>query len=72
MLSIDSMAGFAAFGLGAPLLGALADVADLQVAMVAAGSFAAFGAVFYRAALRAEQARPSRRPPRAETPLVPG
>lgn len=70
VLSIDSMAGFAAFGLGAPLLGGLADVAGLQVAMVTAGAFAALGAVFYRPALRAERSRrPSRR---VETPVVQG
>ena len=70
VLSIDSMAAFAAFGLGAPLLGLLADAAGLQVAMVTAGGFAVVGAVFYRPALRAER---SRRPSRTvETPLVRG
>ncbi len=56
VLSIDSMAGFAAFGIGAPLLGGLADAAGLPVAMVTAGLLSLLGAGFYAAARRAEVA----------------
>lgn len=57
VLSIDSMAGFAAFGLGAPMLGLLAEVAGLQTAMVSAGVISALGAGCYRASRRAELVR---------------
>lgn len=62
VLSIDSMAGFAAFGLASPLLGVLADRTSLSIAMVAAGSIAVLGMLAYRPALRAETDRASNRP----------
>lgn len=68
VLSIDSMAAFAAFGVGAPLLGGLADAAGLQVAMVTAGAFAVVGAVFYLPALRAERSRRPAEPAVAPVP----
>lgn len=68
VLSVDSMAGFAAFGLGAPLLGLLADAAGLQTAMVTAGGIAVLGAVFYLPALRAERSRHPAEPPVAPVP----
>ncbi len=57
VLSMNSMVGFAAFSVAAPLLGVLADVVSTQTAMVTAGAFSVLGAVFYLPALRAEQQR---------------
>ena len=57
VLSMDSMVGFAAFSLVAPLLGFLADGTSTQVAMVTAGAFSVLGAVLYLPALRAERTR---------------
>jgi MFS family permease len=57
VLSINSMVAFAAFALVTPLLGALADAASLQTAMVTAGAFSVLGAALYLPALHAEKAR---------------
>lgn len=57
VLSMNSMVAFAAFSLGAPLLGALADGVSTQAAMVAGGAFSVLGAVLYLPALSAERAR---------------
>jgi len=57
VLSMNSMVGFAAFSVAAPLLGVLADVVNTQTAMVTAGAFSVLGAVFYLPALRAERER---------------
>jgi MFS family permease len=57
VLSMNSMAGFAAFSIAAPLLGALADAVNTQTAMVTAGAFSVFGALLYLPALRAERQR---------------
>lgn len=57
VLSMNSMVGFAAFSVAAPLLGVLADVVNTQTAMVTAGAFSVLGAAFYLPALRAERER---------------
>ena len=57
VLSMNSMVGFAAFSVAAPLLGVLADVVSTQMAMVTAGAFSVLGALLYLPALRAERAR---------------
>jgi MFS family permease len=57
VLSMNSMVGFAAFSIAAPLLGVLADVVSTQAAMVSAGAFSVLGAFLYLPALRAERSR---------------
>jgi len=57
VLSMNSMMGFAAFSIAAPLLGVLADVVNTQTAMVTAGAFSMLGAFLYLPALRAERQR---------------
>jgi MFS family permease len=57
VLSMNSMVASVAFGVAAPLFGLLAETTSTQTAMVVAGAFSIGGAWFYRAALRAEQAR---------------
>jgi MFS family permease len=57
VISMNSMVGFAAFSVAAPLLGVLADVVNTQTAMVTAGAFSVLGAAFYLPALRAERER---------------
>jgi len=57
VLSMNSMVGFAAFSIAAPLLGVLADVVNTQTAMVTAGAFSVLGALLYLPALRAERER---------------
>ena len=57
VLSMNSMVGFAAFSVAAPLLGAIATGVSTQVAMVAGGAFSVIGAVLYLPALRAERLR---------------
>ncbi len=68
VLSMNSMVGFAAFSIAAPLLGVLADVVNTQTAMATAGAFSVFGALFYLPALRAERERVAA----AGEALVPG
>jgi MFS family permease len=68
VLSMNSMVGFAAFSIAAPLLGVLADVVNTQTAMATAGAFSVFGALFYLPALRAERERVAA----ASEVLVPG
>ncbi|MGH3346780.1 MAG: MFS transporter [Nocardioides sp.] len=57
VLSMNSMVGFAAFSIAAPLLGVLADAVNTQTAMVTAGAFSVLGAALYLPALRAEKQR---------------
>lgn len=57
VLSINSMVGFAAFSVGAPALGFLAEGTSTQLAMLSAGAVSMLGAYFYLPALRAERAR---------------
>jgi MFS family permease len=57
VLSMSSMVAFAAFSVGAPVLGVVADVVSTQVAMWSAGAFSVLGAVLYLPALRAERER---------------
>ncbi len=64
---MNSMVGFAAFSVAAPLLGVLADVVSTQTAMVTAGAFSVLGALLYLPALRAERERVA-----AGEVLVPG
>ena len=54
VLSISSMAMFAAFSLATPLLGLLAERQSNQAAMVLAGALSLAGALFYLPALRRE------------------
>ena len=56
VLSMNSMVASAAFAVGASVLGVLADATSTQTAMVCAGAVSIVGAVFYRAARRAEVA----------------
>lgn len=55
VLSMNSMISFAAFSVGAPLLGLLADRTSNQVAMVMAGGFSILGAALYLPARRHER-----------------
>ncbi|WP_323096524.1 MFS transporter [Intrasporangium sp. YIM S08009] len=57
VLSMNSMVASAAFAVGASAMGVLADATSTQVAMVCAGAVSMVGAVFYRAARRAEVER---------------
>jgi MFS family permease len=57
VLSMNSMVAFAAFSVGAPLVGLLADGTSTQVAMVTAGAWSVLGAYLYLPALRAERSR---------------
>ena len=57
VLSMNSMLAFVAFGVFAPLLGLLAESATTQTAMAVAGAVSIVGAIFYRAARRAEKHR---------------
>ena len=59
VLSMNSMAAFAAFSAAAPLLGFIAVRTSTQVAMVSAAAFSIVGALLYLPALRAERARPT-------------
>lgn len=57
VLSMNSMVAFLAFALAAPLVGALADAAGLQTAMVTAGAWSLLGVLLYLPAWRTERAR---------------
>lgn len=57
VLSMNSMVASAAFAVGASVMGVLADATSTQTAMVCAGAVSVVGAVFYRAARRAELER---------------
>jgi MFS family permease len=66
VLSMNSMVAFAAFGVGAPLLGLLAEQTSTQVAMVTAGAVSILGALFYLPARRAERPQPHPHPGRLD------
>lgn len=57
VLSMNSMVAFLAFAVAAPAVGALADHAGLQVAMVTAGAISLLGVGLYLPARRSERAR---------------
>lgn len=57
VLSMNSMMAFLAFAVAAPLLGALADAASIQHAMVLAGAISVLGAFGYLPARQAELRR---------------
>jgi MFS family permease len=57
VLSMNSMVASAAFAVAASVMGVLADATSTQTAMVCAGAVSIVGAVFYRAARRAEVER---------------
>ena len=57
VLSMNSMVAFLAFALAAPLVGAFADTAGLQVAMVTAGAWSLLGVLLYVPAWRKERER---------------
>jgi predicted MFS family arabinose efflux permease len=58
VLSMNSMVAFLAFAIAAPLVGAFADHAGLQVAMVTAGAWSLLGVLLYVPARRKERERP--------------
>ncbi|MFQ6173307.1 MFS transporter [Oryzobacter sp. R7] len=57
VLSMNSMVAFLAFAVAAPLVGALADTAGLQTAMVVGGAWSLLGVLLYLPARRHERAR---------------
>lgn len=57
VLSINSMVGFAAFAIGGPILGFLAEATSTQTSMVTAGLLSVAGTYLYLPALRAERAK---------------
>jgi predicted MFS family arabinose efflux permease len=61
VLSINSMVAFLAFAVAAPLVGALADHAGLQTAMVVAACWSIIGVVLYLPARRSERERDAAR-----------
>jgi MFS family permease len=66
VLSLNSLAGFAAFAAASPALGHLAGATTTQTAMIAAGAFSVLGAFFYLPAARKEKT--SRPHPAASEP----
>ena len=61
VLSMNSMIAFLAFAVAAPAVGALADHAGLQLAMVTASAWSIIGVLLYLPARRAEVARAAER-----------
>lgn len=59
VLSMNSMLAFLAFGLGAPVIGLLAETTSIQLAMAVCGVTGLGGLLLYRPALRQEQQLPS-------------